>query len=420
MRDLWSVIFQTSAARIFSLLAGVVVLFVTARWIGPEGRGTVAAITTWVGLFAMLGSLSLGQVAIHGLAVDRSEERLGVMAGNLLAVLSAVTLVAWIFATGAGFPKQGILPVDFQLPVLIVGFAALPFLILEQFASSLLMAIRELRVYNRYLVIGRGVALVLTLAFVGLFDAGVTGVLAAALIGEALVSCGAYAFLLARIRTAGRSIRIEAGELGKLLAGGAKLHLNAIGTFLFSSADVLILHHYRGPAETGQYQLAAQLIAALMVIPQAASMALFGSVAAKGPDRAWRENLQILAQTLGIVIAIAIVAGVSAPLWIVKLAGGEFEPSVGLFQWLLASVPGMTFSALLAPQWIGRGFFFLAAALTVAVGIANVLANFHLIPVYGSMGAVYANLGTFAFSVVGNGAMAVYCWRRARESDRPR
>jgi O-antigen/teichoic acid export membrane protein len=414
MRELWSAIIQTSAARIFSLLAGVVVLFVTARWIGADGRGTVAAITTWVGLFAMLGSLSLGQVAIHRLAVDQSEERLGVVAGSLIAVLAVATVGGWIVAGGASSLRPGSLPSDVQNPVLVVGFALLPFLILEQYTSSLLTAIRELRVYNRYQVIGRGAALVLTVALVGLYDAGVLGVLTAALIGQAVVSCGALAFLVGRIRTAGRSLRVEARELGKLLTGGAKLHLNAIGTFLFGSADVLILHHYRGPAETGQYQLAAQLVGVMMVIPQAASMVLFGSVAAKGPDKAWHENLKLLKHTSGLMVVIGILAGLTAPWWLVILAGQEFVPSVSLFQWLLVSVPGMTFSALLAPQWIGRGFFLQASALTVAVGVLNLGANFYFIPAYGAMGAVFSNLGTFAFSVVGNGVMAVYCSRRAR------
>ncbi len=414
MRDLWSVILKTSGARIFSLLAGVGILFVTARWIGPEGRGTVAAITTWVGLFAMLGSLSLGQVAIHRLAVDQNENRLGVIAGGLLAVLAVVTLVGWIIAAGFAWLMRGSLSSDFQVPVLVVGFGILPFLILEQYASSLLTAIKELRVYNRYQVIGRGGALALTIAFLALFHAGVVGILAAALIGQAVVSCGAFAFLIGRARGTERSITLEVQELGRLLVGGAKLHLNAIGTFLFGSADVLILHYYRGAAETGQYQLAVQLIGVLMVIPQAASMVLFGSVATQGPDRAWNDNLRLLKHTMGVMVGVGALAGLSAPWWIAMLAGKEFVPSASLFQWLLISVPGMTFSALLAPQWIGRGFFIQASALTVAVGLVNVCANFYLIPVYGAMGAVWSNLGTFACSVVGNGAMAVYCSKRAR------
>src|SRR5882672_946862 len=417
MPDLWPLVLRTSAARIFSVLASVVVLFVTARWIGPEGRGTLAAITTWVSMFALLGSLSLGQVAIHRLAVDRTEERLGVIAGGLLSVLAIVTIVGWIAAIAVGLPGHDALPADFRPAVLVAAFALLPFLILEQYTSSLLTAISELRVYNRYLVLGRGLAVVLTLVFVGSFGAGVTGVLVAALAGQVLVSCGAFVFLFERIYTAGRSIRIDAGEIGKLFADGAKLHLNAIGTFLFSSADILILHHYRGAAETGQYQLAAQLLGAMMVIPSAASMTLFGSVAAKGPDGAWHETLRLLKHTLGLMTVIAVVAGVSAPWWIVELAGAEFVPSAHLFQWLLASVPGMTFSALLAPQWIGRGFFLQASALTLAVGVANVCANLYLIPVYGSMGAVFSNLSTFAFSIVGNGAMAIYCRRRAARGD---
>jgi len=414
MRKLWAVILQTSAARIFSLLVGVVVLFITARWLGPDGRGTVAAITTWVGLFATFGSLSLGQVAIHSLAADRARERLGAILGGLLLVLAVVSLGGWLIAGAASWLRPGSFLPDLRPLLMVAGFAMLPFLILDQYSAALLTALNQLRVYNRYLVIGRSVVLVCVLAFVGLLGAGVIGVLLATLTGQVLVAAGALVFLAGHVRKAGQAIRIDKPELRKLLEGGVKLHPSTVGTFLFSSADILILHYYRGPAETGQYQLAAQLISVLIVVPQAASLVLFGSIAAKGPDRAWDENWRLLKHAMALMTVLAVVAGLSAPWWIVLLAGHEFAPSARLFQWLLLSVPGMTFSLLLAPQWIGRGFFLHASILTVAVGLLNVGANLYLVPLYGAMGAVVSNIATFMFSVIGNGVMAVYCARRAK------
>jgi len=414
MRSLWAVILQTSATRIFGLLVGVVVLFLTARWLGPDGRGTVAAITTWVGLFATFGSLSLGQVAIHSLAADRARERLGAILGGLLVVVAVVSLAGWLIAGAASWLRPGSLLPDLRPLLLVAGFAMLPFLILDQYSAALLTAINQLRVYNRYQVIGRSAALICVLGFVGLLGAGVVGVLLATLAGQVLLVVGALAYLATHVRKADQAIRIDTLELRKLLEGGVKLHLSTIGTFLFSSADILILHYYRGPAETGHYQLAAQLISVLIVVPQAASMVLFGSVAAKGPDRAWHENWRLLKQTMALMLVFAVVAGLTAPWWIVMLAGHEFAPSVRLFQWLLLSIPGMTFSLLLAPQWIGRGFFLQASMLTVAIGLLNVGANLYLVPRYGAMGAVVSNLATFMFSVVGNGVMAVYCGRRAK------
>src|SRR4051794_41803717 len=65
MRDLWKSIGFTSGARIYSLAAGAIGLVITARALGPSGRGAVATATTWALLFATVGYLSLGQVALH-------------------------------------------------------------------------------------------------------------------------------------------------------------------------------------------------------------------------------------------------------------------------------------------------------------------------------------------------------------------
>jgi O-antigen/teichoic acid export membrane protein len=68
----------------------------------------------------------------------------------------------------------------------------------------------------------------------------------------------------------------------------------------------------------------------------------------------------------------------------------------------------------MAPQWIGRGYFWQAAVTTLVVGAINLVANFMLIPSHGMRGAVIAFIGTYAFAVIGNGAMALWCESRTR------
>ena len=58
MREIWVNIAHTSAARIYGMVVGVGVLFLTARLLGAEGRGQVAAIITWASVFATFAHLS--------------------------------------------------------------------------------------------------------------------------------------------------------------------------------------------------------------------------------------------------------------------------------------------------------------------------------------------------------------------------
>jgi len=391
------------------MVLGVVVLMITARLLGPEGRGQVAAIMTWVGLFSTFAYLSLGQVALHRMADDREQLRFGSLLGSLLLLTVVLSLSGWLVAIGiyvanpnGAFKGLPILP-------MVVGFIALPFYVWEHYGSSLLIGLEQIRIYNRYQVIGRTITFVCVVVLVGWIGLGVAGVLSANFLGQVVVALGGMGFLFSVARSKGLSCRPDKIQLKVLLVGGAKLHLNAIGTFLFTSANILILNHYHGAEQTGHFQLATQLLNVLMVIPQAASMVIYGKVTSLGPNGAWPINRRLLMQiTLGMT-GLSVIAYLLAPWAIVLLAGEPFRPAVVLFQWMLAGLIGMTFSTVMAPQWIGRGYFWQAAALTFFVGVVNLAANFWLIPEYGMWGATYAFLATYAFSILGNGAMALHC-----------
>src|SRR3954468_7826340 len=98
MRDLWKSIGFTSGARIYSLAAGAIGLVITARVLGPSGRGEVAPATTWALLFATFGYLSLGQVAVHRASARDPSEWLGSTLGVLLLMTGVVTVIGWILA----------------------------------------------------------------------------------------------------------------------------------------------------------------------------------------------------------------------------------------------------------------------------------------------------------------------------------
>jgi O-antigen/teichoic acid export membrane protein len=409
VRELWHNIAHTSGAKIYSLLIGVFSLSLTARLLGPEGRGQVAAITTWVGLFSTFIYMSLGQVALHRMADDHAQKRFGNLLGSLLLIAIVFSLAGllvalalfWINPEGV-FKGLPILP-------LIVGFLALPFMIWEQYGSSLLMGLERIRIYNRYQFIGRTVSVGAVFFLVGVLGLGVTGVLEASLLGQIIVATGGIGFLFAYSRIKGLACRPDISEIKELLAGGAKLHLNAIGTFLFTSANILILNSYHGAVQTGYFQLATQLLGLLMIIPQAASMVIYGKVTTLGPNGAWPHNKQLLVQiTLGMIV-LSGVAAILAPWGITLLAGEAFRPAVEPFMWLLLGLGPMTFSTVMTPQCIGRGYFWQAAVFTFLVGSVNLAANFWLIPFYGMQGAVYAFLGTYLVSVFGNGVLAWHC-----------
>jgi len=397
-------------------MVGLLILAVTARWLGPEGRGVVAVVSTWSAVLATCFSLSLGQVALRRVSGLAGSEALTVMLGPLLMFAGVTSAFAWIFMSAwRGLVGPGSFG-GLALTALMLGALAIPLLVWEEYGGALLMAIGKLRTHNQIQVLGRSCALLFVVGALWIIDGDAIMVLIATLLGQAIATVSSLHTLLAETRARGRQLEIRGGEISRLVAGGLKLHLNAIGTILFSSAGILVLHHYRGPAETAQYQLAVQLVTALIVLPQAISSVFYEKMSLLGPDRAWHMQWKVMLYAVGAMSILLTSAGVTAPLWLVAIAGNQFVPAIEVFQWLLLGALGMTVSALMAPQWIGRGYFLAASGITLATGLLSIMLCLWLVPELGMQGAIVAFIAAQLMSLFANCAMAWHCELCARRS----
>lgn len=417
MHGFWGQVLATGLARTFGLLVSAVSLVVAARFLGPARHGELAATINWMNLLATLGSLSLGQVALHAITGQRREEWLGPTMATLL-VLTGIIAAALGLGLAIGFAVGG--PAWFG-PVspglFALGACLLPLLIWDSYATPVVTAANRLQTYNVLQVTGR--VLTLGLLIAGLAAGGrQAAVLAAIIGGNAWIVAGS-------IRDLGR---IAAGPLRpslplarRLLAGGLRLHWNAVATFFIMPIGVLVTNAVRGPAETGYYQLALQLFGALTVIPTSAAVVLYGHVARDGADGAWPVQRRVLVGMVALMTVAAILSAAIAPWMVTTLAGEAFAPSATVFRVMLLAMTGVTIASVMAPQWIGRGLFVQASALTVVLGFANFAATIWLVGRMGMLGAAWALVGTYVLFAAANLAMAIHCQRRSTStlSSRP-
>jgi O-antigen/teichoic acid export membrane protein len=408
----WALIAQTSAAKIYWALAALATATITARYLGPAGRGVYIAAVSWVTAFSTLGYLSLSQVIVFMATGKEPEEWMPRVVGTLLAILAVIAILGWCVAAGIHFWRGGALFRNLSPAVLLAAFCGLPFLLWVENGNGILMAIGKLHVLNTAQVSGATASLILTFAFIRILQQGVTGALVALAISNAIVVTISLGYIVRRVSV----IRFDGGAARELLTGGAKLHLNAIGTYLFTQANVLILNYYRSPQETAYYQLSVQLVTAMQLIPMAVSTVAYSIVARDGPDASWPEHRKLLGEVLLLVVALGVVAYFVSPLAIRVIFGAAFLPSVRLFRILLLAIVGMTMSAVMASQWISRGLFLQAALLTLFVGGATVAANLFVVPRWGTTGASWVTVGTYSVAIVGNGIMALWVQARWRRS----
>lgn len=405
---IWAQIAQTGAARALGLVLSIGTLAISARYLGPAGRGAVAAAFAWVSVLAVIGGLSLGQIVIHLAAGKRSDEWLPSVMGSLLPLVAVVTVLIWAGVAATYVASSGSVFNHLTPAMLALAFVGLPLFIWSDLVLSLLQALDALRVYNVAQVAGAVIQPIAVLVFVVAMGLGVHGALGAILIAQALP---VGVCLVAVYRRAG-TMRPEWGMTVRLLKGAAKLHLNAIGTILFTQANVLMVNYFCRVEDTGYYQLATQLVIVLQLLPVSISIVAYAIVARDGADTAWHAQRILLAKGIGLTLLAIAGAYVAAPWLVTLLAGQSFLPAVPLFRLMLPSLIGMTMSIVMASQWIGRGLFFQVSALTCAIGFLTIAGNAWLLPRVGVIGAVYTTLGVYGVSMLVNGGMALWVERR--------
>jgi len=414
MISLWKTLIETSLARVYTLIIGAIILFLTARYLGPGGQGVVAAATAWAMLFSAFGGLSLGQVAHYRVQVKKSNQWLTDLFGPLLLFTVLLTLATYVIVTIAYSSTDGKLFKEIPLHVLGIAFAIIPFLIWEEYSRNLLAAIGKLRVYNMAQFWGRSFWLFGILGLIYFKRMGIFEVLTVQLAGQAIISMIGLSALGKQVHYV---IRIKRDEIIEMLKGAGKLHLNTVGSFLLAQNTILMLNYFSDKSDVGYYQIAFQMAVLPAVIAQSASMVLYSKMSDLGANGVWPLHKRVCLQILAMVTFISICGYIAAPLLVPLLVGNKFAPSIEIFQFLLPCALGMAAAQLMAPQWIGRGVFTPTTALTFGVAVANVIINAILIPRFGVMGAVWASLVCYVgITIIVQALFAWWCEKKYIQS----
>lgn len=407
---LWKAVTLTSGTKAYWMIGGMVAMIITARFLGPQGRGVIAAATSWVALFVTFGHFSLSSVIVYLLGGDERERLLPVVTGSVLALTALTTLIGWTIAAVLYVATNGRIFQHLPPMVLLIAFAGLPFLLWMENGNSLLIVLGDLKRLNFAQASGTTMGIVLVSIMVGVLKGGVAAAMTATLISYVIV----IGLGLHRILAASRPLAISRAIVRQLVGGGVRLHLAAVSTFFFTNIAVILLNQFRPVAEAGFFQFAMQLTLAMQVVPMAIAIVAYSIVTRDGADGAWREHRTLILQTLLYSAVAALIAYIAAPFAVPLLAGRAFLPAVPIFRVVALSIFGMGLTAVMAPQWVARGYFLRVAALSVFAAVVGVVGNYVLIPRYGMAACAWVMVASYTIHFVGNAAFAVWIDRRAR------
>jgi O-antigen/teichoic acid export membrane protein len=385
----------TFGVRIVALLIGIATGIVVARILGPEGRGAYALIVAFPGLVLSFVHLGIAQANVYFLRKAEVKVDPAIIKANTVVLtigISIVTLTALWFLKPvifSSFLKD--LPPKYYWIILMV----VPFIILETFASSLLVANERFRLINGISFVLRIIETTSIVIVLMVLHMGLWGV-ALAFLGMSITSASTSTYFAFR----GRPVisRPDYRTIGRSVAYGLKSHVQTLTGFLHFRVDIFILAAFLSTVEVGYYSVAVGLVSLIFFVPESVGFVLFPKLAGLAEKEANELAIRACRNTIFVAAMPALGILILGRIAIRIMYGVEFLPSCQALYLLLPGTLAMCVYMILSRYFTSKN----KQQVTIVAGIVglaiNVGLNLVLIPRLGIAGAAVATTSSYSIT----------------------
>ncbi|WP_418637613.1 flippase [Winogradskyella sp.] len=388
LKDILRVAFSNGIIIFFGLGSSII----TARYLGPEKNGIIAALLIYPGLFMSVGSLGIRQSTTYFLGKNiYSEEEIKTSISQIWMFTTIVSLII-CFVLMRVFSNSG----DNLLWVLL-ALAPLPFSLFNTYNSGIFLGKNDIKTFNKINWIPSLLSFVGLFVFVISLSFDVSGALIASIAGPLFIS---ILLLFKNKFVQSFSLKYNWTIIKAMLSLGI---VYAIALFVISlnySIDIIILDKLSTSFELGIYSKGAGVSQYLWQIPAILSTIVFARSAVSKNDYQFSIKVaQLLRLSFILVSLLAVILMFVSPLLIVGMYGEDFYESIRVLQVLLPGVIILTIYKVMNMDLAGKGKPWISMKAMIPALIINVVFNFLLIPKYGATGASIAS--TVSYSIAG-------------------
>lgn len=385
----------TLSSRVFVFLLGTGTVLITARILGPAGRGEVSLILLGITFLAILGDLGVGLANTYFIATARAPIAPAVQNSVFVALALGLPLgLVWFAAAGA-FSELFTRSLDvFSLALSCV---LLPTTMLLSYLLAILLGSQRILAFGATSAAQAGSTFVLSCVLVGICALGVSGAILAA-VGGSLVGVIIAAILLGSRTALVPKLRVDL--LREAISFGFPGQIGNAVQFFNYRLDVFLVGYFLGVAGVGWYSIAVSLGESLWHIPSALATVLFPKTAASDPAARKPFTASVCRHTLALSLSGAVLLGLLGNSLVVTLFTEAFAPSVPALWLLLPGVVALSLNKVVCSDLIGQGMpqyatysAFLSLGLTVALDLI-------LIPTHGITGAAIASSLSYSAATI--------------------
>jgi O-antigen/teichoic acid export membrane protein len=382
----------TLATRLLMIVNSVAAGVIVARWLGAQGVGELAVINVAVTTIVQLGSFGLPSSNTYFIAKDLKHLRsatinsmlFAVLAGSLLAI--ALSVVASLYPDWFSSVPPGLIR---------IAAVSIPFQLLTLIGLNIFLAVGKIREFNLLDLVAQSFVLinaVVVLVVLGLRLDALVKWNTATSVSVGVVVAGLL-FVTGRTVT-GSNWRADAALLRRMITYGLKFHISVLAGAIIFRADLLVVNHFRGPAEAGVYSVATQFSLLLMLLPSVIATLLFPRVTAEQDARG--ETTSLVTRHTALIMLVCCLATVPVSFLLPLVYGSAFSDATTLLLILLPGVYLIGLESVLVQHFNALGLPRRIPVYWLVTLLINLVLVFGLVPRVGARGAAIASTLSYA------------------------
>jgi len=392
--------------KVILIIIKLTIGVLTARVLGPEGKGIFVLALQMPGILATLSNLSIGEALIYNIGQGKIPRNK--ILGNIIFFTVAVSAIIFIsyFYLLPYLSKTLLRNID--LDILRISFLLIPLIILDYLSLSTFKGFKKFKLYNVLSILSRGIFLCAIFTALIILGTGVKGAVSAYVL---VFFVSILAFIGILFILCEKRISFSWKGLRSLVIYGFAVHIAVVLSELEYRFDVFILNYFLTPAHVGIYSVGVTVAHLLWYISNSVNTVLFPEISSVSQSEA-AEFLPGICRNVLFLCGLAGLFIVTTGYFLIELLyGTKFILAYSVFLILL---PGLMMDAIfrtLSSYFKGTGRPFLVSRVIAVTLCLNLSLNFILIPILGIYGAAIS--AAISYSL--NGIILLIYFRRDRE-----
>ena len=394
------------ALTVASMLTGIM----TARLLGPEGKGAFTLIRLGYVMLVVLGCIGVQQSIVYFIG-KRQFPLSKILANAIGLALASGLIIAIIFGAFVDYWRPLFFK-DIKKSYVLILIGLTPIGILSTYLRHILLGQNRITLYNLLSSVNPCLLLILfTITWLAFKLTLLTAVLMWSI--SSLISALMILPFIAKVAPIRLAFNLKFFK--EAVKFGYKTQLTGLAGFFNLRLDSFIVGYFLGLADVGYYSIAVVITQLIWKIPNATSLVLFPRVASASNLEANQISPKVCRNTLAIILFLSFGLLLFGRFFIVLLFGTQYLPAVNPLFILLPGTVASSISRVLSNDLIGRGRPELGMYAAFLSLVATIILDFTLIPSLGVSGAALAS--TVAYSL-GASAMLYFFVRISGNSFR--